>query len=230
MRRLITYMIALALALPLLIACHSTDQEETVETAVDTTAVLVTQIQQCSRLYTAEYQVRKIITHEDERKIEGSIMKSSFKIPLPMGKRRIAIPIEAKVKAYIDFSDFSEENVHKRGEKIEIVLPDPRISMTSTKVVRDEVREYVPLLRSDFTDEELTQYEKEGRQAIIHDIPKMGIIDMARQNAAALLIPMMEQLGYKQEAITITFRKEFTLSDLSTLFDQTTIEHGTTRK
>ena len=223
-------MIALALALPLLIACHSTDQEETVETAVDTTAVLVTQIQQCSRLYTAEYQVRKIITHEDERKIEGSIMKSSFKIPLPMGKRRIAIPIEAKVKAYIDFSDFSEENVHKRGEKIEIVLPDPRISMTSTKVVRDEVREYVPLLRSDFTDEELTQYEKEGRQAIIHDIPKMGIIDMARQNAAALLIPMMEQLGYKQEAITITFRKEFTLSDLSTLFDQTTIEHGTTRK
>ena len=102
--------------------------------------------------------------------------------------------------------------------------------MTSTKIARDEVHEYVPLLRSNFTDEELTQYEKEGRQAIVNDIPQMGIIDMARQNAASLLIPMMEQLGYRQEDITVTFRKEFTLNDLSTLFDQTTIEHGTTRK
>ncbi len=230
MKRQLTSVIVLALWLPLLTACRPTAQEVPEETTVDTISVLVTQIQQCSRLYTAEYQVRKIITHEDERKIDGSIMKNSFKIPLPMGKRRIAIPIEAKVKAYIDFADFAEANVHKRGEKIEIVLPDPRISMTSTKIARDEVHEYVPLLRSNFTDEELTQYEKEGRQAIVNDIPRMGIIDMARQNAASLLIPMMEQLGYRQEDITVTFRKEFTLNDLSTLFDQTTIEHGTTRK
>lgn len=230
MKRQLTSVIVLALWLSLLTACRPTAQEVPKETTVDTISVLVTQIQQCSRLYTAEYQVRKIITHEDERKIDGSIMKNSFKIPLPMGKRRIAIPIEAKVKAYIDFADFTEANVHKRGEKIEIVLPDPRISMTSTKIARDEVHEYVPLLRSNFTDEELTQYEKEGRQAIVNDIPQMGIIDMARQNAASLLIPMMEQLGYRQEDITVTFRKEFTLNDLSTLFDQTTIEHGTTRK
>ena len=228
MRKVIAFLLAITLVAPLFCGCQK--QDGTPDDDANAIPQLVNHIQQCSRLYTAEYQVRKIITHEDERKIDGSIMKNSFKIPLPMGKRRIAIPIEAKVKAYIDFADFAEANVHKRGEKIEIVLPDPRISMTSTKIARDEVHEYVPLLRSNFTDEELTQYEKEGRQAIVNDIPQMGIIDMARQNAASLLIPMMEQLGYRQEDITVTFRKEFTLNDLSTLFDQTTIEHGTTRK
>ena len=217
MKRQLTSVIVLALWLPLLTACRPTAQEVPKETTVDTISVLVTQIQQCSRLYTAEYQVRKIITHEDERKIDGSIMKNSFKIPLPMGKRRIAIPIEAKVKAYIDFADFAEANVHKRGEKIEIVLPDPRISMTSTKIARDEVHEYVPLLRSNFTDEELTQYEKEGRQAIVNDIPQMGIIETAQANAAKVLVPMLTELGYDEADITIAFRKHYGPNDIMKL-------------
>ena len=211
-------------------ACNTAkDDEATEQQAVDTIPVLITQIQNCSRLYSAEYQVRKIVTHEDEKQVQGSFMQNSFSIPLPMGKRRIAIPIEAKVKAYIDFADFSEANVHRRGEKIEIVLPDPQISITSTKIARNEVREYVPLLRSDFTDEELTFYEQKGRQAIVNDIPHMGIIDMARQSAAATLIPMIQQLGFSEKNITITFRKEFTMNDLPALLDKRTIEHGKTR-
>ena len=32
---------------------------------------------------------------------------------------------------------------------------------------------------------------------------------MARENAARTLVPMIQQMGYREEDITIAFRKEF---------------------
>ena len=37
---------------------------------IDTLATLVMQIQKCSRLYTTEYQVHKIVTHDDDIKLK----------------------------------------------------------------------------------------------------------------------------------------------------------------
>ena len=95
------------------------------EKKIDTMAVMITQIQKCSRLYAAEYHVRKIITHEDQKKISGSIMKQDFSVNLPIGTRKVAIPIDATLKAYIDFSKFSDNNLRKNGDKVEVILPDP---------------------------------------------------------------------------------------------------------
>ena len=54
----------------------------------------------------------------------------------------------------------------------------------------------------------------------------MGIIDMARVGATHALVPMLARLGFKEENITITFRKEFTADDLPLLLENTTIENG----
>lgn len=196
---------------------------------VDTIPMMVMQIQKCSRLYTAEYQLHKIITHNDNRKLKGSILSQDFSIDLPIGKRKIAIPIEASVKAYIDFSDFSEKNVSRRGGKIEVILPDPQVVITSTRINHDEVKQYVAFLRRNFSDEELTAYEHAGREAIVRELPQLGIIEMARQSAAATLIPMIEQMGFAQGDIKITFRKNFTVNDFKTLLDNT-LENGNKKK
>lgn len=193
---------------------------------MDTIPTMVMQIQKCSKLYTTEVHVHKIITHDDQLKLNGSFMKKDFSINLPLGKRKIAIPMDATLKAYIDFSNFSEENVHKKGQKIEIILPDPRVTLTSTRINHEEIKQYVALTRSNFSDEELASYSQQGRDAIIHDINSLGIIDLARESAARTLIPMIEQMGYREEDITISFRKQFTLEDIKTLLDKTTIEHG----
>ena len=73
------------------------------------------------------------------------------------------------------------------------------------------------MLRSNFTDEELTRYQQQGRDSIINDIPKLGLIEASRESSARTIIPILEQMGYKQEKITVTFRKRFTLSDLPKL-------------
>lgn len=202
---------------------HKTEQETV---TIDTIPMMVMQIQKCSKLYTAEYKVHKIITHDDKMKLNGSFMKKDFSINLPLGSRKIAIPMDATLKAYIDFADFNEDNVKRQGDKIEIILPDPHVTLTSTRINHDEIKQYVALTRSRFSDEELSSYERQGREAIIKDIPSMGMMDMARESAARTLIPMIEQMGFEESNITISFRKHYTLNDIKPLLDKTTIEHG----
>jgi len=204
-------------------SCSQKKTEEKVE-VIDTIPVMVMQIQKCSRLYTAEAHVHKIVTHDDQIKLKGSFLKKTFHIEVPGSNRKVAIPMDATLKAYIDFKDFSAKNVNRKGEKIEIVLPDPKVMLTSSKIDHDGIKQFVSFTRSNFNDAELTQYEQQGREGIIRDIPSMYIIETARQSAANTLIPMLIDMGFKESNIKITFRKKFTLDDLKTIIDNSTVE------
>ena len=185
--------ITILLLFPLLVASACKDRQKTEDSTsknVDTIPMLVTQVQQCSRLYTTEYHIHKIITHNDKMKVSGSFMKHEFSVNLPLGDRRIAIPMDATLKAYIDMSDFSDKNIKRTGKQL------------------------VALTRQNFTDAELTGYEAQGRRQIIDAIPQMGIIEQAQASAARQLVPVFTSMGYKESDITISFRKKFTLSDL----------------
>ena len=208
------------LSLLLILTASCTDREkaeETVPQGVDTIPMLVTQVQQCSRLYTTEYHVHKNITHDDEMKVSGTFMKRDFSIDLPLGERRIAIPMDATLKAYIDLSGFSGKNIRRNGRQLVITLPDPKITLTSTKIEHKDVRQYVALTRRNFSDAELTSYEAQGRKQIIDAVPQMGIIEQAQASAARQLVPIFTAMGYKDSEITISFRKRFTISDLKQL-------------
>ena len=177
--------------------------------------LLVRQVQQCSRLYTAEYQIHKIVTHDDVLRLQGQLTGEDYDITLPMlGDRKIAIPMDVTLKAYIDFDGFSTENVERNGEKITIILPDPKVQLTASKIDHKNVKKYVALLRSDFTDEELSNYERQGRETILATVPEMGIIESARQNAARVLIPMLRQMGFSERNITITFREDLNMQPI----------------
>lgn len=204
-------------------SCSQKKTEEQAE-AIDTIPVMVMQIQKCNRLYTAEVHVHKIVTHDDQLKLKGSFLKKDFNINVPGSNRKVAIPMDATLKAYIDFQDFSNQNVNRKGEKIEILLPDPKVMLTSSKIDHEGVKQYVSLTRSNFNDAELAQFEQQGREGIIKDIPNMDIIETARQSAANTLIPMLMDMGFKEESIKITFRKKFGLADLKSLLDNSTVE------
>lgn len=207
-------------------ACSDKKRQDVRQPATDTIPVLVTQVKKCAKLYTAEYRVHKIVTHDDQVKLKGSFLQQKFDISLPLTSRKIAIPIDATLKAYIDFNDFSEKNVIRKDDKIEILLPDPKVEMTSSRINHDEIKRQVSLVRSNFSDKELVNYEQQGRMAIINSIPSMGIIDIAREGAAHALIPMIKQMGFKEENIKITFRKDFTTDDLPFILDNKVLENG----
>ena len=170
------------LLIAFLCACTSEGEQETAKPEPQLPD-LVMQIQKQPRLYSTECHVHKIISHNDSQQLLGSILGQQFSIDLPLGKRSVAIPIDATVKAYIDFGEFSDNNVRRRGDQIEIILPDPKLEITSTRINHDEVKQYVPLLRKNFTDEELTKLE----------------------------------MGFPTDNVTITFRKQFTPTDLPAL-------------
>ena len=218
MKRLIIIIASIGIGL-----CACSDGKEKAEAedyqSIDTVPMLIMQVQKCSKLYTSEFKVHKIVTHDDVIRLKGSMMKQNINIKVPLGERKIAIPIDATLKAYIDFSQFSEKNIERRGEKITILLPDPKVTMTSSKIDQKSIREYVALTRAHFSDAEMSDYEQQGRAAIIESIPQLGITDVAKENAARVLVPMLTQLGYKEEDVTIAFRKEFNQNNISRLIE-----------
>ena len=200
-------------AVSLCSACGEQKTEDAVNEA-DSVPQLVYRIQQCSRLYTTEYHIHKIITHEDVVRMKGNILNRDVNVPLPFGERRMAIPMDATLKAWIDLSDFSEKNIVREGRHISILLPDPQITLTSSKIQQKEVREYVGIMRSNFTDKEITSYQQQGRQAILESLDNDRFIREAQANAARVLVPLIVQMGYREEDISIVFRKDLDIDKL----------------
>ena len=218
MRKTILFFAAVSL---MLYACSGEGQQSETPNyqSIDTVPMLIMQVQKCSKLYTSEFKVHKIVTHDDVVKLQGSVLKQNINIKVPLGDRKIAIPMDATLKAYIDFSDFSEKNVERHGDRITIFLPDPKVTMTSSKINQKDIRHYVAFARANFSDAEISSYEQQGRTAIIESIPQLGIIDQAKENAARVLVPLITQLGYREENITIAFRKDFNQNNLMRLIE-----------
>ncbi len=223
MKRLLILLLPLAFILS---SCLEKSPSFSPKDSGDQLPMMVMNIKKCAKLYTSEFKVHKIITHEDQLKLKGTFLQQKFNITLPMTSRKIAIPMDATLKAYINFEDFSEKNVILKDGKIEIVLPDPKVELTDSRIDHKEIMRYVSFMRSNFSDSEMTNYENQGRAAILSSLPDLGIIDVAMENAAHTLEPMLQQMGYNEEDITITFRKKFTLNDLPLLLDANKENYG----
>ncbi len=210
-------------------ACTMHDDAETpssmlAETSIiPDSAALVMRVRETSRLYTAEYHVHKIVTHRDVRRLRGSLLGHQFEAPLTLGDRKIAIPIDVTLRAYVDFSTFSEANIERSadGQTLHIILPDPKVVVTGSRVDHARTRQYADFLRSSYSDEEIASFTQQGVKSVLRTIPEIGIIETARQNAAATLIPMAASLGYDESQIVVTFRKaNYSRRDLGTILER----------
>jgi hypothetical protein len=185
----------------------STEKEEERTDSVPR-PTLIMQLQRCSRLNTAEIKLHKIITHDDEMKLSGKLMGKELSVNIPAGKRKVAIPLYATVKASIDLGKMTDDDIVREGDKITIYLPQPDVEITETHIDHEGVRQFVAITRSNFSDEELQKYELEGRRSIEQSLGSLGIEDMARESAARQLVPIVLAFGFKDSDITITFRKD----------------------
>lgn len=200
----------LFVAIILLVACKGGKNNSAAVDQIDTTQMMLQRISQCSKLYTTEYHIHKIITHDDKLSLKGSIMNAPFNINLPLGQRQIAIPMDATVKGYIDMGSITANDIRRDGKKLTIYLPEPKVALTSSSIDHNEVKRYVALMRSDFSDADLSNYERQGREQIVKSLPLADIQADACRSAANVLIPMMTAFGYRQTDITITFRHDLT--------------------
>ena len=136
-----TFYFVIVLCLSLLSACRG---EETKAEAVRVdTLSLVMQVKECARLYTAEYEVHKLVLKDDPLRVKGNLFQRAFDVKVPIGE--------------------------------------------------DE---------------------------ILASVPQLGILEMARENAAHVLVPMLTRLGYDERNIVISFRKDFTTADMPLLLER----------
>lgn len=175
---------------------------------------IIREVSGADRLYTTEYVVKKVVTYDDIIKVSGSAFSRKFYFKFPQGDRKILIPMEARIKAYIDFSGFGPDNVEILPDStIRILLPDPQIVVTSTKVDHAGIKSFIEIGRTRFTQTEMADYEKQGLAAIIHSIPDMGITETARTHAYRFLLPLVEAMGYPAEKVIVDFGEHFTEAD-----------------
>ena len=165
---------------------------------------LVLSISNCAKLHTMQYNIHKILTYDDIQTLETSLFSEKFSIPIP-GDRKIAIPIDAVIKCYIDFSKFNATNISIDGDKILITLPDPQIVLSSAKIDYKNVKQHLSWNRSKFSAEEKDKLLRQGRASILSDMAKTDIIEKSRQSAFRALLPILSDIGFKAEDITLRF-------------------------
>lgn len=185
---------------------------------VDTLS-LVMQVRECARLYTAEYEVHKLVLKDDPLRLKGNLFRRKFDVKVPIGDRKVMIPLDVTLKAYIDFAGFGEENVVRSGDRIVVILPDPRVVVTSSRIDHEEVKQFVSLTRSDYSSAEMADFARQGEEEVVASVPESGILDMARENAAHVLVPILARLGYDERNVAVSFRKDFTAADMPLLLE-----------
>ena len=181
---------------------------------VDSTHLLVMTVRGCSRLYLTEMHIRKLVTFTDEPTIKGTVLGMPVDMPTRWGKRRIAIPLDVTLKAYVDMAEFDESHVERTDSTLTLTLPDIHITSTASKIDNAGIRQYVDIARSRYTDAEITQFAQQGEQSILSHLSQYGLEQEAQRSAARQLLPLLQELGYEEGNVSIRFRKTYSDGDL----------------
>lgn len=161
----------------LFMGCSSGNrQEEAAEPMQD----IISALNDIPKLYLVEAKVDKVLLMNDQEWYT-------------IGNRKCMIPVTAQVKAGIDLSNLKD--VRMEGEDIYLTLPAPFIEIESSEIRHDEVQTSVGLLRSNFTQDEFSQFANRGRRSIEQALPSMGLVEQCQEQARTMLSLMIRKLG-----------------------------------
>lgn len=219
--KIIYPLLLLSLLIGVSLSTGCSRSEEPAEASTDSTAekvdskrLLVMTVRGCSRLYLTEMHIRKLVTFTDEPSVKGTVLGMPVDVPTRWGKRRIAIPLDVTLKAYVDMAAFDETNVERTDSTLTLTLPDIRIMATASKIDNAGIRQYVDFARSYYTDAEITKFAQQGEQSILSHLSQYGLEQEAQRSAARQLLPLLQGLGYKDGNVNVRFRKTYSDGEL----------------
>lgn len=152
-------------------------------------------IQTIGELATAEYTYGKILELNDEA--------DWYKV----GNRRILINVRAKVKAGVDLTKLSKNDIKLIDENsVRITLPEPEIlSFDLNQTDVNTVIQDVSGFRFDFSQEEKLKILKLGEQEIRKQMLESTILIDARINARVFVEDFYTENGFK--SVEVSFKK-----------------------
>ncbi|MBO5582680.1 MAG: DUF4230 domain-containing protein [Bacteroidales bacterium] len=153
----------------------------------DTTQREIEAISQMRELSLVEYRVRKIVKANDE----GEWYK--------IGDRKILLSCTAYLKAGIDLSGFSAENVDINRLDGSVTVTIPHAKLLSLDIPASEIREeydHVTMLRHSFSAEERNALLRQGEKQIRSSVPSLGILEKAEENARRFFESVFTKMGF----------------------------------
>ncbi|MBQ9193610.1 MAG: DUF4230 domain-containing protein [Bacteroidales bacterium] len=139
------------------------------------------------QLSLVEYRVRKIVKADDE----GEWYK--------IGDRKILLSCTAYLKAGIDLTGFSADDVDIDRLDGSVTVRLPHATLLSMDIPASEIREefgQVTLLRSSFTAEERNALLRQGEKQIRDSVPSLGILEKAEENARRFFESVFSKMGF----------------------------------
>ena len=153
----------------------------------DTTEREIEAISQMRELSLVEYRVRKIVKADDE----GEWYK--------IGDRKILLSCTAYLKAGIDLSGFSAEDVDINRLDGSVTIRVPHAKLLSLDMPASEIREeydHVTMLRHSFSAEERNALLRQGEKQIRSSVPSLGILEKAEENARRFFESVFTKMGF----------------------------------
>ena len=143
---------------------------------------------------TVEYTISKIIKASDTKFYT-------------IGDRKILFSCSATMKAGVDMTNFSVDQVKIKDKEIIINLPKPRVLSFNMPPEKAKLEyEKVGALRFDFTAEDRNNLLRQGEKDILADAPNLGILEDAEANAKMFFEALLAQVGF--EKINVVFNEE----------------------
>ena len=155
--------------------------------ADDTVQREIEAISQMRELSLVEYRVRKIVKANDE----GEWYK--------IGDRKILLSCTAYLKAGIDLSGFSAENVDINRLDGSVTVTVPHAKLLSLDIPASEIREeydHVTMLRHSFSAEERNALLRQGEKQIRDSVPSLGILEKAEENGRRFFESVFTKMGF----------------------------------
>ena len=172
------FTIPILVLLVLCMACCDSSQKQRLEARLQTMA-------ETAELGTVEYTVKKIV-------------KSSDQQWYTVGNRKILFQTTAYLKAGIRLQDFSADKVQvDRQNNVTVILPHAQLlsfNMPAEEITT--VFEDISFFRSRFSADEQNQILQLGEADIRADVPNLGILEDAENNAKEVFTAMLQQLNY----------------------------------
>ena len=147
-----------------------------------------------AELGTVEYTVKKVIKATDD--------KEWYKI----GDRKILFRCTAYLKAGVDMKKFDYTKVKVDSTKKSVVVTLPKAELLTLNIPPEKtelIYEKVSISRSDFSAADQNFLLQLGEQSINEDVPNLGILEDAQNNARDFFKALLGQIGF--ESVIVKF-------------------------
>ena len=163
----------------------------------DKRSVIISQVQEVSKLATTEFVLGKLIIGTKQKKFFGfNLSESDF-----------VAETEARVKTGIDLSKLQPNDIEINGSSIHIHLPAVEILNFSYPFEAFEIDpELTDLRRKKLTLSDVEVFAQMGEIEIRRDLDYLNIEASTQRNTTLVLTGFLKSLGFGFEDVIITYR------------------------